>query len=916
MQQAPRVLLRIRPGEAQNAQSIQLADNKQTTVLINGPKPEKAAGKASSGPQYQFKFDSVLQSASQEEVYQAAAADVLKSALDGYNGTIMAYGQTGAGKTYTMSGGRKQSYAQRGLIPRVITQLFSELQSKPSQDCKVNISYLEIYNDSLYDLLDITTAPHEINVYEDRASKVNIVGLRSVTVSSEKEALALLFEGEANRVISEHQLNRESSRSHAIFTIGLEMRTSNDLSGTVVASKLNLVDLAGSERVSKTKSEGTVLKEAAHINKSLSILEQVVLALGEGSEHVPFRSSKLTHVLKDAVGGNCKTVMVANVWAESSQVNETLSTCRFAMRLQRLKCVITPNVMEDAGTRIRALQRQVKDLQLQAGGQKDGSWSLIGADSSSLTEQDRWLIRHQASLFLASPRTSRSLDPLYLASPAVAHEALLCVRELYQQDVGRKAMSQGVPPTVSSQSSAFRASIPPANGGIQGGAAAGNLGQASQHRQHIFLPPPAPPTQQGAVGEVMGVGEVEDDAQGMHQAGGVGVAPEPPAPRMTLRVGPAGVCAQQQGAQCGSKSASAAPSVRGSTDSQGSGPLPGTRLDQGSSSGGLGGVSYSRSSAQELHPGSAQTGGAVFADASSAAAEERRHSGRQAGPAAEPEMNREAAWQEYQHGPGAAKAGLLLENRGRLKELKRKAKELGLSINAAKHELDSLKGQAETMKAVRQGKDADAAQVLGTDEFNVLMRIKELKTQYKDQFGELQMVRSESDYTQQLCDTCAQEIVEDFNAWYSVQHGGSDVNGIPAAQSGRGQQGVDASAQMAVANNGAGLGSPGHGKGTNTSMAQPAPVAATRTASTPSNTKAAVIPPTGPNRVGATLQKAQQQLQRRPPVQQMQQPGVDEMNEPGAVAFYAAQNASMGHAGVGGHRPGSIKKRAGAPPPF
>ncbi|KAG1655245.1 hypothetical protein FOA52_007977, partial [Chlamydomonas sp. UWO 241] len=163
----------------------------------------------------------------------------------------------------------------RGIIPRLIQHLYSEMRNMPDRTIKVSIQYLEIYNESLYDLLDITTQPHELSIHEHpRTGSVMISGLRSIVVTSEAEALKLLFEGETNRVIGEHQLNRESSRSHSIFTVLLEMRMPGD-DGETIRSKVNLVDLAGSERVSKTKSEGAVLREAGHINKSLSILEQV-----------------------------------------------------------------------------------------------------------------------------------------------------------------------------------------------------------------------------------------------------------------------------------------------------------------------------------------------------------------------------------------------------------------------------------------------------------------------------------------------------------------------------------------------------------------------------------------------------------------------------------------------------------------
>jgi len=260
--------LRARPASGVSKSIAYGQDGKSLTLSISKPQDQRSElPPDKQGQQYQFKFDGVMRDVSQEEVYEACATDVLKSALEGFNGTIMCYGQTGAGKTYTMSGGR-QSFKQRGIIPRTIAQLFADMRNLSDRDFKISVQYLEIYNEALYDLLDITSQPHEINIYESARGAVTISGLRSAVVRSEAEALALLFEGETNRVIGEHQLNRESSRSHSIFTITIEMRMPGE-AGELVVSKVNLVDLAGSERVSKTRSEGLVLREAGHINKSL-----------------------------------------------------------------------------------------------------------------------------------------------------------------------------------------------------------------------------------------------------------------------------------------------------------------------------------------------------------------------------------------------------------------------------------------------------------------------------------------------------------------------------------------------------------------------------------------------------------------------------------------------------------------------
>ncbi|XP_027130110.1 kinesin-like protein KIF9 isoform X2 [Larimichthys crocea] len=274
---------------------------------------------------------------------------------------------TGAGKTYTMTGST-ESYKQRGVIPRALQEVFQEVEKRTEHAFNVHLSYLEIYNETLVDLLSSLRgsshqSPHSMVVMEEPGRGVLIRGLSLHPVHSEEEALNLLFEGEMNRIIGSHALNRNSSRSHCIFTVHVECRSRTLSDAKYVTSKLNLVDLAGSERLGKTGSEGQMMKEAVYINRSLSFLEQAILALADHRrDHVPFRQSKLTHALKDSLGGNCNTVLVANIYSEAAQIEETLSTLRFACRM---KCVRTdPAVNErvDLAAQIKKLEKDVQML--------------------------------------------------------------------------------------------------------------------------------------------------------------------------------------------------------------------------------------------------------------------------------------------------------------------------------------------------------------------------------------------------------------------------------------------------------------------------------------------------------------------------------------------------------------------------
>ncbi|XP_065438644.1 kinesin-like protein KIF9 isoform X5 [Chrysemys picta bellii] len=311
---------------------------------------------------WSFKLDGVLHNASQDSVYDAVARDLVSQALDGYNGTIMCYGQTGAGKTYTMTGAT-ENYKHRGIIPRAIQQVFRAVEEHIDQSITVRISYLEIYNETLFDLL--STMPHDMSgdthmAVVEYPQGVFVKGLSMHPASHEEDALNLLFEGETNRIIGEHTLNKNSSRSHCIFTIYIESHSRILSDAKYTASKINLVDLAGSERLGKTGSEGQVLKEATYINKSLSFLEQAIIALADRKrDHVPFRQSKLTHALKDSLGGNCNTVLVANIYGEAVQIEETLSSLRFATRMKWVTTEPAINEKYDPERMVKNLEKEI-----------------------------------------------------------------------------------------------------------------------------------------------------------------------------------------------------------------------------------------------------------------------------------------------------------------------------------------------------------------------------------------------------------------------------------------------------------------------------------------------------------------------------------------------------------------------------
>jgi hypothetical protein len=297
----------------------------------------------------------------QQLVYNEAAFSLVESVLEGYNGTIFAYGQTGCGKTHTMVGdyGEEDS---KGIIPKAFSHIFGYIDSV-EDDTKflVRCSYLEIYNESILDLLGSDhTTKHDVKEDPDKGIYVN--NLTNVIVKSVAEIEKIMNAGNKHRKTGKTAMNDTSSRSHSIFTIYIE--TSRILNGEqkIKAGKLNLVDLAGSERQSKTNAVGNRLLEAQKINLSLSALGNVISALVDGkSTHIPYRDSKLTRLLQDSLGGNTKTVMIAAISPAAYNYDETLSTLRYASRAKMIKN--KPRINEDPkDALLREYEDEIKQL--------------------------------------------------------------------------------------------------------------------------------------------------------------------------------------------------------------------------------------------------------------------------------------------------------------------------------------------------------------------------------------------------------------------------------------------------------------------------------------------------------------------------------------------------------------------------
>ena len=291
-----------------------------------------------------FTFDHTYDwRATQQLIFEQTALPILESIMEGYNGTIFAYGQTGTGKTYTMEGNDNET--DKGIIPRSIDWIFNNIKNYPAQQFLVRVSFVEIYNEEVRDLLS-KTKRQKLNVRE----KDKVFYVENVTVIQAENAqmtLDIMKAGRVNRATGATKMNPGSSRSHSIFSLTVESSTLDEQGEAhYKVGKLNLVDLAGSERQSKTESTGERFIEATKINLSLTCLGSVINKLVSGKQqYIPYRDSKLTMLLQDSLGGNTKTVMIANVGPADYNYDETLNTLWYAQRAKKIKN--KPRINED-----------------------------------------------------------------------------------------------------------------------------------------------------------------------------------------------------------------------------------------------------------------------------------------------------------------------------------------------------------------------------------------------------------------------------------------------------------------------------------------------------------------------------------------------------------------------------------------
>ncbi|XP_038652069.1 kinesin-like protein KIF3A isoform X3 [Scyliorhinus canicula] len=336
-------------------------------------------------PPKTFTFDTVFSPESKQvDVYNLTARPIVDSVLEGYNGTVFAYGQTGTGKTFTMEGVRVVPEL-RGIIPNSFAHIFGHI-AKSEGDTRflVRVSYLEIYNEEVRDLLGKDQS-QRLEVKERPDVGVYIKDLSGYVVNNADDMDRIMTLGNKNRSVGATNMNEHSSRSHAIFTITIEC-SEKGIDGNIHVrmGKLHLVDLAGSERQGKTGATGQRLKEATKINLSLSTLGNVISALVDGkSTHVPYRNSKLTRLLQDSLGGNSKTMMCANIGPADYNYDETISTLRYANRAKNIKNKARINE-DPKDALLRQFQKEIEDLRNKL---KEGE-EISGSEISGSEDDD------------------------------------------------------------------------------------------------------------------------------------------------------------------------------------------------------------------------------------------------------------------------------------------------------------------------------------------------------------------------------------------------------------------------------------------------------------------------------------------------------------------------------------------------
>ncbi|OIW20876.1 hypothetical protein TanjilG_24954 [Lupinus angustifolius] len=388
------VAVRVRPSTSEDSFNGSFWKVEENRITLHRTHDTPLSGSS-------YAFDHIFdESSTNASVYSLLTKDIIHAALDGFNGTAFAYGQTSSGKTFTMNGSENDP----GVIPRAVKDVFEKMERMSDREFLIRVSYMEIYNEEINDLL--TVENQKLQIHESLERGVFVAGLREEVVNNAEQVLNLINAGEVNRHFGETNMNVRSSRSHTIFRMVIESKgkdsnSSSDcsISDVVRVSVLNLVDLAGSERIAKTGADGVRLKEGKSINKSLMILGNVINKLSDGSKqrgHIPYRDSKLTRILQPALGGNAKTSIICTIAPEEIHIEETRGTLQFASRAKRItNCVQVNEILTDSAL-LKRQQLEIEELR-----------KKLQGSHAEVLEQEFELERGKLEMELREERKSR-----------------------------------------------------------------------------------------------------------------------------------------------------------------------------------------------------------------------------------------------------------------------------------------------------------------------------------------------------------------------------------------------------------------------------------------------------------------------------------------------------------------------------
>lgn len=747
-----KVIIRTRPTASFATNQIQIdTDENAITVFSSGAPSSPTKQDGSSSPArdgnnaqtpnasavpsnrkdcWRFKFHQVLHNTSQDKVYEAIARDIVHGVVvGGVNGTILAYGQTGAGKSFTMIGDTR-NYQHRGIAPRAIAQVYEEVENRIEVAYSIRVSYMEIYNDRIYDLLESFqpgsgNRSGDLVVVEDiRGTYVR--GLTQVEVATEQDALDQLFNGELQRTVAEHQLNKRSNRSHCIFTLHISQKSRAGGNEKVTHSKLHLVDLAGSERLKKTMDDSTnsstIKKESMYINQSLTFLEQCIVALSSKEpRHIPYRQTKLTNVLKDSLGGNSKTLMFACVWGESRHLEETISTLKLAQRMMKVQNEVASIVETDPTILLHKYEKQIKELKHELV-MHDALVERTGVVYDEHTPEQKHQLMQMVRQYVDATMSEQEDEVLKLNS---VHE----IRELFRQfkilfkSVETEAMAHHSGGSLRAHSAGSNASRTQTSNGSRvdihhGGSSGGGDG----HHDEL-------------------VGEDDPNTPGF----GLGIASSSARPSTM----DAQTKAKAGGRGDDRRSRHRSPSPTRSPPKDDKERGIGGGVPEGDDDGQIGGES-----GHQTH---------------------------------EARVKNEAFKFFKTSGPGKKINRSLQEEKDKLFDSKQSVKSISTRLNAVKAQIDDAKAKLEEKRSRRPpgtlaspkkqagGKDAKAAAyssedvVVDEEEFILMKAEREAKREYRSLFEDLKEARAEMDFNNRSMELLRMRLVREFQDWYEEE---------------------------------------------------------------------------------------------------------------------------------------------------